>query len=830
MRRVIALSLVAILTISMLSACGKGNDNTNDSTNADMQSGSNAMGRYLESELNLPEEGQRVIDIQILEDGSIAVALASEDTMTLWSSKDTGATWEKQYDVPLDVAKKEYIANATLASDKTMLAIVYSEDLSETSMGGLIWGIDSNGNKKELNITLPEMDFEGMGNGTHTVVMRTGGEDGEDAAGGEMVFEQEMNTTEGEMATGQEIVVTGGEASVDGEVVFEEFSFDENNMQDAIWEIKTSANKEVLAQTVMGKLLNVDIETGEVVQEYKIGEEYITNYSIVNGDVYIETNRGLKRYDLESGDSKEIAESLSAKVTSDADSTDMMYMQQAGLTLTSKSGETDVIYLIDSSGIYRQSEDGTVLEQIVDASLTSLSMPNTAIKTMLVLEDDSFLVNAEGATGENTVYHYSYDANAKTTPEKEISIYALADNREIRQAIAMYQKENPDIMVSMQIGMTGEEGITVSDALNTLNTEIMAGKGPDLLVLDGMPIDSYVEKGVLEDIGEIVEQIDNQDGILAGIKNSHAIASRFSVPYVQGAAKHVDQIKDIDTLGKVSNEIKKDNPNANTLSGRIIEELMHYLYRVNVNSFITDEGKLEKEKMQNFLSKAKEIADDNRANEEAMENQEDSSIVMSSAAMAEGYDVMSVTIDLLLNPKVVGRGEIKSIANLATILEVNKKENMKYSLLTDEANDKLLLTNTILGINSKSENLEEAKEFLAFCLSKEVQMSDQGLGLPVNKVALNETLYKEMEEIAFGMSMDNDDGVETTVTLSVKQPEKPDVENFEKEILGSAKIGYSNSIVQEIIMEQLMGYVEGRMTLEEATEAVNQNVSLYLAE
>lgn len=819
MKRVIALSLAVLLMISMLSACGKDNDNTNTDTKND----SSAKGRYLESEIALPKEVQRILDVQLLDDGTIgAVTINDKDTMTLWSSKDIGATWEQQYDVPFDKSKEEYIAYTALSADKTVLAIVYSDDLPETAMGGIIWEIDDKGAKSEININLPEIEIGEGGASARGVVMQVGEED---ATGGEMSFEFKEEATEGASTEDSE------EASTeDGEEASMQFEFNSANMQDAIWSLKVGANKEVLAQTVMGKLLRVDIATGEVLQEYKAGEEeYINGFNIVDGDVYIETDRGLKRYDLETGDSKEIAESLSAKFISDDDDTNAMYMQSYGRILTKKSGEEGVVYLIDHTGIYRQSEDGTVLEQIVDASLTSLSMPNTAINKMIALEDDSFLVSVEDGNGGNIIYHYSYSAEAKTTPEQEISIYSLSENREIRQAIAMYQKANPDVMVSMQIGMTGEEGITISDALNKLNTEIMAGNGPDVLLLDGMPIDAYIEKGTLADIGDIVEQVEAQDGILAGVNNNHAIASRISVPYVQGEKRYVDKIKNIDTLKEVSNEIKKDKPSVNSFSGRMIEELMNYLYRVNVTNFITDDGKLEKEKMQNFLARAKEIADDNRTQEEAMDMENTGEVAMSHA-MAEGYDVISVAIDLLVEPNTIGRGEIKTIANLATILEVNKKGNMEYGVLTTDTGEKLLLTNTILGINSKSERLKEAKGFLAFCLSKEVQQSDQGLGFPVNKAALNATLYKEMESIGFGMTTVNEEGVEKMVSLEVKQPEKADIEKFENEILGNIKVGYSNQIVQEIIMEQLMGYVEGRATLEEATQAIDQKVSLYLAE
>ena len=43
--------------------------------------------------------------------------------------------------------------------------------------------------------------------------------------------------------------------------------------------------------------------------------------------------------------------------------------------------------------------------------------------------------------------------------------------------------------------MSGDNGLTAEDAVKALNTEIMAGKGPDVLYLDGLPAGSLLIKG-----------------------------------------------------------------------------------------------------------------------------------------------------------------------------------------------------------------------------------------------------------------------------------------------------------------------------------------------
>lgn len=84
--------------------------------------------------------------------------------------------------------------------------------------------------------------------------------------------------------------------------------------------------------------------------------------------------------------------------------------------------------------------------------------------------------------------------------------------------------------------------MTASDALRTLNTNIMAGKGPDVLILDGMPIDSYIEKGMLADLSGLLDEIEQSDGLFENIARAYekngqvnAVPTGFQVPILRGA-------------------------------------------------------------------------------------------------------------------------------------------------------------------------------------------------------------------------------------------------------------------------------------------------------
>ena len=65
----------------------------------------------------------------------------------------------------------------------------------------------------------------------------------------------------------------------------------------------------------------------------------------------------------------------------------------------------------------------------------------------------------------------------------------------MRQAASMFQLAHPDVRVELIDGQTEAGSTTVSDTIRALNTELLSGNGADVLVLDGLPADAYIEKG-----------------------------------------------------------------------------------------------------------------------------------------------------------------------------------------------------------------------------------------------------------------------------------------------------------------------------------------------
>ena len=186
-----------------------------------------------------------------------------------------------------------------------------------------------------------------------------------------------------------------------------------------------------------------------------------------------------------------VQKKIQRTVDFDNNASDNAYAMRADKTLL----------LGNSDGIHRLQQDGTLWETVVDGSLNSMSMPTLGFNSLFVTEgeqEEYYAVYGETEGGYQLV-RYVFDQNVASVPSKEITVYSLRENDTIRQAISLFQAGNTDIKVNYVVAME-EEDSNVTDYIRALNTELLAGNGADVLVLDGLPVDSYIDKGGLADL------------------------------------------------------------------------------------------------------------------------------------------------------------------------------------------------------------------------------------------------------------------------------------------------------------------------------------------
>ena len=103
--------------------------------------------------------------------------------------------------------------------------------------------------------------------------------------------------------------------------------------------------------------------------------------------------------------------------------------------------------------------------------------------------------------------------------------------------------------------------VTKDDALRTLNTELLAGEGPDVLILDDTDLESFTASGLLADLSGAVDAGALLDCIAEDyVADDGAIPvlpGRFTIPVMAGEAGSLDGVATLDDVLALNPKISR---------------------------------------------------------------------------------------------------------------------------------------------------------------------------------------------------------------------------------------------------------------------------------
>lgn len=490
--------------------------------------------------------------------------------------------------------------------------------------------------------------------------------------------------------------------------------------------------------------------------------------------------------------------------------------QQSVVDVPKATGE---IYYADATGIYHVVADTTLVERLVDGSLTSLAIPTNRVKRVFAQEGNAFTLLLEGAQG-NFLTYYEYDETVPTEPSQRLLVYSLQEEPTIRQAIGMYQLSNPEVKVEYEIGITEDDAITAADALRNLSTEILAGKGPDVLVLDQMPLDSYQEKGVLADLSHLLGERLAEDEYYPFVLNAYnkpeglfAIPARFQffAIYGEGLESIVDTASFVQYL--------KDNPAA---VPNLHKEDLHHLYSFVSTDLLDDKQHLDTEKLDRHLAELEELS-------QLLPEYDERDYRGGQSALASGVAYHNNLADYSL----AWMEDFTDFQYIYSSIEDKDKELIRAM---PRANGTLFFPRVLLGINSQTERQELAEDFLAFVLSEEILSVSLNDGFAAHKGAVlrsAESPYPALQDGVYYSSGYRDPETDevSVIEFHVVWPE-------EDEIAGAINLldtldtpVFGNQVIDDIVSQELANWLEEQtQSKEETKQAIQSKLDIYLTE
>lgn len=506
------------------------------------------------------------------------------------------------------------------------------------------------------------------------------------------------------------------------------------------------------------------------------------------------------------------------------------------------------IYLVCSKGVYRHVIGGSVMEQVINGGLTSLIDPMKHVVKMIRTAEDGFMA----VFSEGKLSSFVYDPNISTVPSQSLTAYSLKENTILRQAIIHYQGEHPDVYVEYKVGMDEEGSVTREDAVKKLNTEIMAGKGPDFLVLDGLPVNSYVEKGVLADLMPYLAELEKEEKLLPNIKESFTeegkvcvLPAAITISMYMTDRENVTEVSDLSSLAEMTERLRSEHPGEGIMETYSPEMLLDALMPVSAPLWFTEAGQLNVEELTSYLEQTKRIYDICMEGlpEELLRRYQERANDWNSGAIHEDdayNDLQGGALQIAAGNEKVTLGELKNAFNYALLNSVKKTysgRNCQTALTPGSVKD-AFCPYALMGINAASEKAELAGGFLQVALSGDMQSVIYPSGFPVNEAALkaylgslggrlSKTMYKQ-GEVFTGYAVWEESGL--LISMDIYVPTEQETKEL-YDMLSSVRTPYlADAVVEDAVREAGKSYLEGRCSLEDAVGLVQEKIAIYMAE
>ena len=487
---------------------------------------------------------------------------------------------------------------------------------------------------------------------------------------------------------------------------------------------------------------------------------------------------------------------------------------------------SDVIFYTTNQGLYRLDQDGELVEQVIDGNLCALA--SDYVMQAICYGDEFYIVYDERMGRKTSVKNYKYDPDEPALPNKQLIIWAL--NRyspNISDAATLYRQQHPDTYVKIEELYDDDTyydnfcQINPED-LDQLNTELLAGKGPDLILLDSLNYDMYGRQGVFEDLTNDVAYWQSElpllNNIVTGYTNEkneiYAIPLGFSILRGAGDKALLEEGFEFDALA----EAQKNSNERILLPVEAMSRTMAML-DVCKDKLLTAEGKVNKEVMKAYLTHAKEIALPEKEIAVYSYNWRD------EFGGAEGFKEKVTRADI---------EKINSPDTIAYLYELQKKD--PNFVITDKIEGKSNIAQgaELVAINKNAKNKEGAKELIGLALSDKVQEQNKNSQLSVNENILKRQLSAESfgsDKIVFfsAVKLAND---HLTDSASERLPftcEK-ELKTFLEECKIAQIYPSIDENVRKIISDEANAFFNNEITVEQAVSNIEKKVNLYLAE
>jgi ABC-type glycerol-3-phosphate transport system substrate-binding protein len=502
------------------------------------------------------------------------------------------------------------------------------------------------------------------------------------------------------------------------------------------------------------------------------------------------------------------------------------------------------LYVLTAEGIFSAGAQDTEFTKKSDVSRFLLGAPDADLSGSCALNDGTIITrfggggmtistSGRGASvkvgkdapdeEETRMVAYVYDAAIDTSSIADFTISALRDSYVLRKVVNDFQRAHPELNVHFDPFLSEDDMETpVDDAIRTLNTNLLAGKAGDVILLDELPIAQYISKGVLAPLDDIVKDIGFLPGILAGsqFKDGHiyAMPAQFAFETLWGAKAKIAGISTLDDLSG----LPLDNAQE-LLYPRTPEELLKLFYPAAQASFVDENGKIQLDSpaFASFLEALYQIY----SNESSAPDESGDQLYLRKMPMRP-EEMQS----MLNNAIAVAPARIGDTMQISLPYTVSGAENslcIPVPSLSGASDN--YMPSLLAGINAQTTQRGFAEEFLRLLYSPEVQELDQGGGLPTVAASLD-ALVQKAKELSKNKNVSMMMSTGTGNPIQMKQPDEATWDQL-RAMCDTLKTPYiADAQLMSFMVEETASFFSGQGTAQDAARAIAERAGAYLNE
>lgn len=497
-----------------------------------------------------------------------------------------------------------------------------------------------------------------------------------------------------------------------------------------------------------------------------------------------------------------------------------------GFNTISAGKNSDLIYS-NSKGVFTYNigdTEGTMKMSFINSDLNISNMVS-----LVELDNNAFLAVFYEDYGEKLKAGVLTYVDPKDIPDKAVLVLAGSYvNNEMKRRVIEYNRSNDQYRIVVKDYDSYNTYEDYEAGMKQLNNDIITGAMPDILITSGLPMENYAAKGLLADIGKMIEE----DEELSQVEFVQNVFDAYSV---DGTLYYVIPNFGVRTMvAKTSlvgdktswtmeeaKQLVASMPDKTQLFGDTTRDNFFSIMMDFCASDFVDvsTGKCDFAS-QHFM--------------DMMEYAKTLPVELGEDYYGEDY-WMNYQSQYRDNRTILCQMTINDIQGLNYTVNGRIGEDVAYiGFPTENGQGSFINANQAFAISSRSANKEGAWDFLRYYLTDEYQ-SELTWGLPIQMKYFRENAKKGTEKPYYldenGQKMEYDETFylnNESITLPTLTQEQVDkAVNF---ILSVNKAYYSNSEVMTIINEEMESFYSGQKSAQDVAQVIQSRAQIYVDE